>query len=130
MTAHVSSSDVLSAHIRIQNETYHIEPSSHYLTRPHSFHMIAYRGSEVRDRLGAGRLDFITAPSPPGTDLYLEQPETQSIFKFDSDRLKRQSFPGRIRDNSCPVFLVADYTMFNLLRNRESVASRMVRALS
>ncbi len=127
MTAHLSRSGVLSALIATHNETYHIEPSSRYLTTPHTFHMVAYKASQVRDRLKSAPLDYIVAPSIPVPDLYMDKSRFHSTSDlFDSGRLKRQSGQRLSSESSCSMLLVADYTLFDLLKDRESVANYMV----
>lgn len=127
VTAHVSQGGVVSALIATPNETYHIEPSTRYLVKPHPFHMIVYRASQVPDRLGSGRLDYTVAPSIPEQDLdYLEKSQFHTSFEgFGFERLKRQSGP-RISPESCSMLLIADHTVFTLLNDRESVANYMV----
>ncbi len=126
MTAHLSRSGVLSALIATLNETYHIEPSSRYLTTPHTFHMVAYKASQVRDRLKSAPLDYTVAPSIPVPDLYMDKSRFHSTSdRVDSGRLKRQS-RQRLINESCSMVLVADYTLFDLLNDRESVANYMV----
>ncbi len=131
MTAHVSKEGVVSALITTLNETYHIEPSTRYLTEPHPFHMIVYRSSQVPDRLGSGRLDYTVAPSIPEHELdHLEKSHFHSNFDgFQSERLRRQSGP-RISESSCSLLLIADHTVFTLLNDRDSVANFMVSFLS
>ena len=138
VTAHVSDSGVLSAYIHTPTETYHIEPSSHYIYKPHPFHMIAYKGSHVKNRLKDARVDYSVGPSidhgnmVSESDFSLEKSRFHSSTVSDSntvDRLKRQteeSFPGRINGSSCQMILIADHTLSQLLRDRSSVVSQLV----
>ncbi len=88
--------------------------------------MVAYKASQVLDRLDSAMLDYTVAPSIPVPELHLDKSRFHSTSNlFDSNRLKRQSGP-RIRDNSCPILLIADHTLFSLLMDRESVANYMV----
>ena len=49
VTAHLNhSKGILSASIRTDTEHYFIEPSSRHFNQSHDFHMISYRGSDIK----------------------------------------------------------------------------------
>lgn len=136
VTAHVSKSGVLTASIITPSEIYHIEPSHHYIKEPHSFHMIAYKSSHVKDRLHASRMDYTTGPSVPvNEDLEFESVLKKSSFhsgtkdtEHNQNRLKRQTvLPGGIGGTVCPMILVADVKVFEMSgRDERSVVIRLV----
>ena len=116
VVAHVSSTGVLSATIQTNSDLYHIEPSQHYITEPHPFHMIAYKSSHVKNRLSDALLDFEVS-SPPL--------EAVSPVRYENkEEVKRQT--GSLRGDSCPIVLVSDYTVFEMFQPESSVISRLV----
>ena len=130
----------MTASIITSSEVYHIEPSRHYIKKPHPFHMIAYKWSHVKDRMRGHRMDYVTGPTVP-TDDNLESESVLEKSNFHSNRaddesghnrLKRQTvsrLPGGIGGRACPMILVADFTIFERLGNDErSVLVQLVSA--
>ena len=122
VTAHISKSGVMTASIITPSEIYHIEPSHHYITEPHSFHMIVYQSSHVKDRLQGSRVDYATGPTLPVEDnLESESILDKSNFHSSSPgaaehRLRRQTGTGSrgaIAGRACPLILVSDFTVYN-----------------
>ena len=149
VTAHVSASGVLSAHIATPSETYHIEPSRHLVSKPHPFHMVAYKASHVKNRLGSHRVDFVS----PSREIPLQEnnqgmdqsgfshsdstfeksslhSETSASGSKHGNRLKRQTaaanFPGDLSGDSCPMVLVSDFTVFSEVGSEDSIINRLV----
>lgn len=142
VTVHISKTGIMTASIITPEEIYHIEPSHHYISDPHPFHMIAYRSSHVKDRLHGRRVDYATGPTVPVEDSVpvLEK----SVFHSDhsghtgaenqQNRLKRQivqnQLPGGIAGQACPTILVADFRVFSRFgMNERSVIVQLVRHL-
>ena len=130
MTAHLSDEGVLSAVIVSANETYHIEPSRHYIREPHLFHMVAYATSHVKQRLNATRFDY----SVPPAESALSHQDKQTLSKHHhvptssangvAGRVRRQTVDtGAIRGTSCNMILIADHTAFQLFNSDVQGAS-------
>ena len=110
VTAHISKSGIITASISTVTETYHLEPSQDFIKRPHPPHMIAYRSSDVKRRLGVNgsRFDYVVAPPlPPDV-----QTPTTSDHHEDHQTVKRQS-EGNIGGTSCSMIIVADYRFYD-----------------
>jgi hypothetical protein len=128
ITAHLPSSGVLTAVIKTPTETYHIEPSNHYITEPHPFHMVAYARSDVRHRLNATQFDY-SVPSIHSQyqhGPWNKHPTDSSVpaRHASNRRLKRQT--GNIGGNTCNMILIADFSAFSMFGGVESAASQMV----
>ena len=119
----------MTASIITSSEIYHVEPSRHYISEPHPFHMIVYKRSHVKDRLRGCRMDYATGPALM-TDHHSKlesEPVLKEKSNFHSSHFlpenrqnhlkKRQTsstvrFPGGIAGSSCPMILVSDFTVF------------------
>lgn len=124
VTAHISDEGILSAVIVTPNDTYHIEPSQHYIKEPHPFHMVAYAKSHVKQRLNATRFDFQVPP--PVHTLNKEYRHTDTSQPKDR-RLRRQTVDmGNIEGSSCGITLVADSFAFKMFGSIQSTASQLV----
>ena len=136
------------ATIRTRSERFHVEPSQDYIKQPHPFHMVAYRASDVKNRLASTQVDYVVAPDVPisdsssneevhfstkdGDELHLKS----SFHSNDGggskswNRLRRQTatvFRGRITGDSCSMVLVADHTFFRQFgSSNDSVTRRVV----
>lgn len=141
VTVHISKAGVMTGSIITQDEIYHIEPSHHYISEPHPFHMIAYKSSHVKDRLNGHRVDYATGPTLPVEDLPVLE---KSIFhsghtghtgaENQQNRVKRQNvasqLPGGIAGLACPTILVADFRVFDRFgMDERSVIVQLVRHL-
>lgn len=134
VTAHLSSKGVLSAVIMTPNQTYHIEPSHHYIKEPHPFHMIAYTASHVKQRLNATRFDYIVPPPlvPPFTseDHHLLDKQHGSVPQANrpAPRLRRQTVnTGQLEGESCNMRLIADHTAFEMFgSDMQSASTQLV----
>lgn len=134
VTAHLSSEGVLSAVITTSNDTYHIEPSHHYIREPHPFHMVAYARSQVKQRLNATQFDFVV---PSVSDYQQQGPgaiskhhtilsNTGMGHRTTSPRLlRRQTIDGG-RENSCNMILIADLSALRLFMDVQSASSQLV----
>ena len=153
VTAHVSKTGVLTASIHTDSEHFHIEPSQDYIKEPHPFHMVAYRASDVKNRLSSSLLDYVIAPTVPTPR---EMSDSSKIEEVDSsskasdklyhkssfhssnghgsksqNRLKRQMAPapvlrGNLGGDSCSMFLVVDHRFFQQFGPEDSVIRRVV----
>ena len=133
MVAHISEEGVLSASIKTSSEIYHIEPSENYIRTPHSFRMIAYRGSDVK-RKSESKIDYVQTPLilEPDEDAEANsessnhgapgfhkssyhsnrgEPDSKAETLLPHFRLKRQStnLRGDLGGLNCRMILVADY---------------------
>ena len=123
VTAHISDEGILSAVVVTPNDTYHIEPSQHYIKEPHPFHMVAYAKSHVKQRLNSTRFDFQV---PPPVQTLSKYRQTDTGQPKDS-RLRRQTVNmGNIAGSSCSITLVADFFAFEMFGSIQSTASQLV----
>ena len=145
VTVHISKAGVMTGSIITQEEIYHIEPSHHYISEPHPFHMIAYKSSHVKDRLRGHRVDYATGPTLPVKDSLpvLEKSNFHSGHSGHSghagaenqqNRVKRQNvanqLPGGIAGLACPTILVADFRVFERFgMDERSIIVQLVRHL-
>ena len=113
VSAHLSTDGVLSAVIDTSAETYHIEPSHHYIHKPHPFQMVAYASSHVKQRLNFTKDDIAVASPPFVSHNTLEKSNTPSHFKMRTahHRLRRQT-SASIDRRSCTMVAIADHTAF------------------
>ena len=123
IAAHLPASGVLTAVISTPTDTYHIEPSQHYIKEPHPFHMVAYARSHVKNRLNATQFDYIIPPILP-QDQHRSFSKDSNPTRPVANRLRRQT--GNIRGNTCNMILVADFSAFTMFGGMESAASQMV----
>ena len=97
VAAHMTKSGVLSATISTATDTYHIEPSDRYLSYPHAFQMIVYRGSDV-----------INPPIQFADDMIVNQ---RSGSAFHRNKVSAQSKDIKSGD-VCKMILVGDHTFY------------------
>ena len=135
VTAHLSSNGVLSAVVMTADQTYHIEPSRHYINEPHPFHMIAYTASNVKQRLNATRFDYVVPPPlvPPftseGQQSLVKQHGSMPQANKPAPRLRRQTVDmGQLGGNSCNMRLIADHTAYEMFGSDvQSASTQLVR---
>ena len=131
MVAHLSEDGILSAVMTTPTATYHVEPSAHYVSGPHNFHMVVYEQAHVKPRLNATKMDFVYPQSHPSTlTKHREQPEVIQSGRGGAEaRLKRQTSDrrGDINGDACNMTLVADHTVYQQFgRSVSSVARQLV----
>ena len=110
--------------------------------------MVAYRASDVKNRLASTQIDYVVAPDLPISDsssneevLFSTKDSAELHLKssFHSsdgggskswNRLRRQTatvFRGRITGNSCSMVLVVDHTFYRQFGSSvDSVTRRVV----
>lgn len=128
VTAHLPDSGILTAVIATPTDTYHIEPSHHYIKEPHPFHMVAYAKSHVKDRLNSTRFDYNVPPILPQdhhSPWSKHHAHSDDAKPIASKRLRRQAI-GSIQGNTCNMILIADYSAFMMFQGIDSAASQLV----
>lgn len=128
VAAHLPDSGVLTAVITTPTDTYHIEPSHHYIKEPHPFHMVAYARSHVKKRLNATQFDYIVPPTLSQDQHIPKHHSHSNTARPVPDRLRRQTVDrGNIRGNTCNMILIADDSAFRMFGSSvESAASQLV----
>ena len=132
VTAHISRTGVLTGSVLTASEVYYFEPSDHFIKKPHPPRTIAYRASDVKNRVDGLKFDYVVAPPLPpweqtetNSDHYTNSqhqatksaPQSnndanyRSIPPEDHQTVKRQS-QGNIGGDSCPMVLIADFRFF------------------
>ena len=126
VTAHLSEEGILSAVIATPTETYHIEPSQHYIRQPHPFHMVVYAKSHVKQRLNSTYFDY-AVPPVLHNGLSKHHAHTLGEGVGPGQRLKRQSINrGNIGGSSCSMVLIADASVIDMFRDMSGTSSQLV----
>ncbi|XP_065831415.1 ADAM 17-like protease [Oscarella lobularis] len=121
VVAHVDDDNVVTATIWTKNETYHIEPASRHFSQAQSFHMITYKGSDVKFNFSGSLYCNATDETDArhnfvGLNLDIESDATSEAH------LRRRRAVER---DSCGIALVADYKFFEAFgRGDEGAAAQ------
>lgn len=132
VTAHLSAEGILSAVIVTLSDTYHVEPSHHYIREPHPFHMVAYAKSRVKERLNTTMFDYTVPPplpsaSSPEHHNFASKHKSHTLSMTPTRRLRRQTVNrGNIGGDSCDMILIADFTAFTMFIDVQSTVSQLV----
>ncbi|XP_062521082.1 ADAM 17-like protease [Corticium candelabrum] len=131
VAAHVDNEGIITATISLPHDTYVIEPSWRHVPVPHSYHMIAYRRSDIKLQLGK-RFDN---GSYSGKFCQTEgHGDDHSQFVHSDFLPYRQSLLGHVNVgkrlrrsipvlNTCEVILVADYSFYKYFGNSDVSAT-------